>query len=288
MNRTKPRSRTDAVKPRESECDCWLSKTIGISTARSPPRWRTPATPSTGRSTGRRAGFAATPSPTTRSCSTSDCPSGTAFRSSRPGARPGATMPVLILTARDRWSDKVQGIDAGADDYVAKPFHMEEVLARLRALLRRAAGHATSDLAVGPVRLDARAGRVTVNGELVKLDQPRVPPSVLPDAPRGTHHLAHRNRRASLRTGFRSRLEYDRGLHRPAAQEARRRHHQDRRAASATSSASTRKRRRRANPHSFGRADASTLARGDEIGGGAQGVARGADARPRRPPPSPR
>jgi two-component system, OmpR family, response regulator len=81
----------------------------------------------------------------------------------------GRTMPVLILTARDRWSEKVQGIDAGADDYVAKPFHMEEVLARLRALLRRAAGHATSDLAVGPVRLDARAGRVTVDGAAIKL-----------------------------------------------------------------------------------------------------------------------
>jgi two-component system, OmpR family, response regulator len=83
--------------------------------------------------------------------------------------RAGRTMPVLILTARDRWSDKVQGFDAGADDYVAKPFHMEEVLARLRALLRRAAGHATSELAVGPVRLDARAGRVTVDGAVVKL-----------------------------------------------------------------------------------------------------------------------
>ena len=78
-------------------------------------------------------------------------------------------MPVLILTARDRWSDKVQGIDAGADDYVAKPFHMEEVLARLRALLRRASGHASSDLQVGPVRLDARAGRVTVDGQPIKL-----------------------------------------------------------------------------------------------------------------------
>jgi two-component system OmpR family response regulator len=83
--------------------------------------------------------------------------------------RAGRTMPVLILTARDRWSDKVQGFDAGADDYVAKPFHMEEVLARLRALLRRAAGHATSELVVGPVRLDARAGRVTVEGAVVKL-----------------------------------------------------------------------------------------------------------------------
>jgi two-component system OmpR family response regulator len=81
----------------------------------------------------------------------------------------GRAMPVLILTARDRWSDKVQGFDAGADDYVAKPFHMEEVLARLRALLRRAAGHASSELAAGPVRLDARAGRVSVNGAAVKL-----------------------------------------------------------------------------------------------------------------------
>ena len=81
----------------------------------------------------------------------------------------GRAMPVLILTARDRWSDKVQGFDAGADDYVSKPFHMEEVLARLRALLRRAAGHASSELVAGPVRLDARAGRVSVNGASVKL-----------------------------------------------------------------------------------------------------------------------
>src|SRR5437867_8688219 len=78
-------------------------------------------------------------------------------------------MPVLILTARDRWSDKVQGFDAGADDYVAKPFHMEEVLARLRALLRRSAGHAKSELICGSVRLDTRNGRVTVDGNPVKL-----------------------------------------------------------------------------------------------------------------------
>ena len=81
----------------------------------------------------------------------------------------GRSMPVLILTARDRWSDKVQGFDAGADDYVGKPFHMEEVLARLRALLRRAAGHASSELVAGPVRLDARTGRVTVSGAAIKL-----------------------------------------------------------------------------------------------------------------------
>jgi two-component system OmpR family response regulator len=83
--------------------------------------------------------------------------------------RDGRAMPVLILTARDRWSDKVQGIDAGADDYVAKPFHIEEVLARVRALVRRAAGHSTNEIECGPVRLDSRAGRVAVDGNPIKL-----------------------------------------------------------------------------------------------------------------------
>lgn len=81
----------------------------------------------------------------------------------------GKTMPVLILTARDRWSDKVAGFNAGADDYVTKPFYTEEVLARIRALLRRAAGHASSELECGPVRIDTRAAKVTVNGAVVKL-----------------------------------------------------------------------------------------------------------------------
>jgi len=83
--------------------------------------------------------------------------------------RAGRKMPVLILTARDRWSDKVAGFDAGADDYVAKPFHMEELLARVRALLRRSAGHATSEISVGPVTLDTKSAKVTVNGMGVKL-----------------------------------------------------------------------------------------------------------------------
>ncbi|MDP2734216.1 MAG: response regulator transcription factor [Hoeflea sp.] len=83
--------------------------------------------------------------------------------------RDGRAMPVLILTARDRWSEKVAGIDAGADDYVAKPFHMEEVLARLRALLRRAAGHASNEIEWGPIRLDTRSARVTVDGTQVRL-----------------------------------------------------------------------------------------------------------------------
>jgi two-component system OmpR family response regulator len=83
--------------------------------------------------------------------------------------RAGRAMPVLILTARDRWSDKVQGIDAGADDYVAKPFHIEEVLARVRALVRRAAGHASNEIEAAGVRLDTKTGRVTVDGNPVKL-----------------------------------------------------------------------------------------------------------------------
>jgi two-component system OmpR family response regulator len=83
--------------------------------------------------------------------------------------RDGRIVPVLILTARDRWSDKVQGIDAGADDYLAKPFHMEELIARIRALVRRAAGQASNELTAGPVRLDVKGGRVTVDGQAVKL-----------------------------------------------------------------------------------------------------------------------
>jgi two-component system OmpR family response regulator len=83
--------------------------------------------------------------------------------------RDDRNMPVLILTARDRWSDKVAGIDSGADDYVAKPFHVEEILARVRALLRRSAGHAKSELECGDLRLDTKLARVTFNGTPVKL-----------------------------------------------------------------------------------------------------------------------
>jgi two-component system OmpR family response regulator len=78
-------------------------------------------------------------------------------------------MPVLILTARDRWSEKVAGIDAGADDYVVKPFHVEEVMARVRALLRRSAGHARAELECGPMRLDTKLARLSVDGVPIKL-----------------------------------------------------------------------------------------------------------------------
>ncbi|MDO9484412.1 MAG: response regulator transcription factor [Hydrogenophaga sp.] len=78
-------------------------------------------------------------------------------------------LPVLILTARDNWSEKVAGIDAGADDYLTKPFHMEELLARLRALIRRAHGQASPVLQCGALALDTRSGRVTLDGLPVAL-----------------------------------------------------------------------------------------------------------------------
>ena len=83
--------------------------------------------------------------------------------------RAGRAMPVLLLTARGRWSEKVTGFDAGADDYVTKPFQMEEVLARLRALIRRAAGHASSEFSCGTLTLDTSRSRVALDGAPVKL-----------------------------------------------------------------------------------------------------------------------
>ncbi len=76
----------------------------------------------------------------------------------------GRHMPVLILTARGAWPERVEGIDAGADDYLAKPFQIEELLARVRALIRRAAGHASPILAAGTLSVDTRQMRVTIGG----------------------------------------------------------------------------------------------------------------------------
>jgi len=81
----------------------------------------------------------------------------------------GLAVPVIVLTARGSWHEKVQGIDGGADDYVAKPFRMEEILARLRALIRRASGQVTPELRCGAVALDPRRARVTLDGVPVKL-----------------------------------------------------------------------------------------------------------------------
>jgi two-component system response regulator PhoP len=80
----------------------------------------------------------------------------------------GKDYPILVLTARDRWQDKVEALKIGADDYVVKPFHVEELLARVDALLRRAGGWAQSELICGPVNLDTRSHEVSVDGR--KLD----------------------------------------------------------------------------------------------------------------------
>ena len=79
------------------------------------------------------------------------------------------TLPVLILTARDGWRERVEGIDAGADDYLVKPFRMEELVARLRAILRRTAGHASPILRAGTVELDTRTRAVSVDGRPTEL-----------------------------------------------------------------------------------------------------------------------
>src|SRR6202795_696201 len=81
----------------------------------------------------------------------------------------GQAMPVLVLTARGSWHERVQGIDGGADDYMAKPFRMEELLARLRALIRRSSGQSNPELRCGALLLDPRGVRVTVDGAIVRL-----------------------------------------------------------------------------------------------------------------------
>ncbi|MGD8567075.1 MAG: response regulator transcription factor [Gammaproteobacteria bacterium] len=79
------------------------------------------------------------------------------------------TFPILILTARSRWQDKVEGLEAGGDDYLVKPFHVEELLARLKALMRRAAGWTQSEITCGPVTLNQSSQQVTVNSEPLEL-----------------------------------------------------------------------------------------------------------------------
>ena len=87
----------------------------------------------------------------------------------REARRQGKAYPILILTARDRWEDKVDGLDAGADDYVVKPFHVEEVTARVNALLRRSGGWASSVMTAGPVQLDMSRQELMVNEDLIVL-----------------------------------------------------------------------------------------------------------------------
>ena len=137
----------------------------------------------------------------------------------------GIKVPVLVLTARDSWSDKVAGLDAGADDYLAKPFQTEELIARLRALIRRASGNARSELIAGDVRLDTRSGKVTLDGEPVKLTAQEY---------KLLSYLMHHKGKVVSRTeliehiydqDFDRDSQHDRGVRHPHPQEARRRRH---------------------------------------------------------------
>ncbi len=140
----------------------------------------------------------------------------------------GKSFPILILTARDRWQDKVEGLDAGADDYVAKPFHFEEVLARVQALMRRSGGWSSAELVCGPVVLDTKRQTVHVNGKPIELTtyEYRMLENFMLAS--GACVVAHRAGRSHLRgRRRRSRQQHHRGLRRPIAQEARSgRHHQ--------------------------------------------------------------
>ena len=115
----------------------------------------------------------------------------------------GLKTPVLVLTARDTWSDKVKGLRAGADDYLAKPFHMEELIARVEALIRRDKGSVRSLLTSGEVQLDAATGRVTRRGEAVIADGARAQAAGLSHAPAGRDRLQGRADRTHLRPGLR-------------------------------------------------------------------------------------
>jgi two-component system response regulator PhoP len=81
----------------------------------------------------------------------------------------GVNFPILILTARANWQDKVEGLDAGADDYLVKPFHLEELFARVKALLRRFGGHASSELVFGDIVIDLSAKQVSLSGQFIEL-----------------------------------------------------------------------------------------------------------------------
>ncbi len=156
----------------------------------------------------------------------------------------GRAFPVLILTARDRWREKVAGFDAGADDYLTKPFHVEELLARIRALTRRAAGHARPEFELGPLHIDTRAARVTVSGQAVKLTSHEY---------RLLAYLMHHPGKVVSRTelvehiydqDFDRDSQHHRSLRRPPAQEARRQHDPHRARAWAIASPSPKRPRR--------------------------------------------
>ena len=142
-------------------------KNIAADIAAHPDRAR--ATWSKSRVTAKTDGSAPRPRTTRGSCSTSACLGSTGFPSLKKLRAAGIATPILILTARGSWMERVEGIDAGADDYLPKPFHDEELLARLGAIIRRSAGHISPVLEAGPLRVDTRRAAVTLSGKPVAL-----------------------------------------------------------------------------------------------------------------------
>ncbi len=140
----------------------------------------------------------------------------------------GIAVPVLVLTARDSWHEKVEGMDGGADDYVAKPFRVEEVLARLRALIRRASGQVAPELRCGAVVVDPRSAKVSRDGVPVRLTSHEFRVTVVPDAPSRPRRLARRVDRTHLRGERRPRFEYRRSVRGATQAKAGRLLHRDR------------------------------------------------------------
>ncbi len=131
----------------------------------------------------------------------------------------GRNFPILVLTARTEWQDKVNGLEAGADDYLTKPFHPEELMARVNALLRRAGGHAQPNVQLGPISVDLTSQRVRLEGEEVELTTYEF--KVLQYLIMHPDEVVTKTVRTHLRGGCRSRQQRDRGVHRSPASQAR-------------------------------------------------------------------
>ena len=139
----------------------------------------------------------------------------------------GRRMPVLILTARGSWAERVDGIDAGADDYLPKPFRMEELLARLRSIVRRSAGQASSVIHVGDISSTSGRCRSSVRGVPVNLSPLEYRLVAYLMLHRGRVVSQHELEREHLRQRRRPRFQRHRGADRPGAQEARQRPDRD-------------------------------------------------------------
>ncbi len=182
-----------------------------------PPRSRKRAMPSIAQLTANARSFWGKPSPMTSWCWISGMPKLDGLTVLRRWRDAGLTIPVLVLTARGSWYEKVQGIDAGADDYLSKPFRMEELLARLRGLIRRIPPHAFVGNAVGLSRGRFEDWPRERQRSTRASDRARISCAVIPDASQRTSGVARRTRGTHLSDRRGARLEHDRGVHREAS-----------------------------------------------------------------------